>query len=68
MDYSPEQAFGRAKIDGMEMVSSESIYQYIWQDKRKGGVLFKYLRTKGKKYKKRGSLNDKRGLILESRY
>lgn len=63
-DYSPEQAFGRAKIDGKEMVSVESIYQYIWHDKRKGGVLYKYLRTKGKKYKKRGSLKDNRGLII----
>lgn len=62
-DYSPEQAFGRAIIDGKEMVSVESIYQYIWHDKRKGGVLYKYLRTKGKKYKKRGSLRDNRGLI-----
>lgn len=65
MDYSPEQAFGRAKIEGKEMVSVESIYQYIWQDKRNGGVLYKYLRTKGKKYKKRGSLKDKRGLIID---
>lgn len=65
MDYSPEQAFGRAKIDGKEMVSVESIYQYIWQDKRKGGFLYKYLRTKGKKYKKRGSLKDSRGLIID---
>jgi IS30 family transposase len=63
MDYSPEQAFGRAIIDGREMVSTESIYQYIWQDKRTGGLLYKYLRTKGKKYKKRGSLRDNRGLI-----
>lgn len=64
-DYSPEQAFGRAEIDGKEMVSVESIYKYIWQDKRKGGLLYKYLRTRGKKYKKRGSLRDKRGLMID---
>jgi transposase, IS30 family len=63
-DYSPEQAVGRAKIDGLTMVSTERIYQHIWQDKRKGGTLFKHLRTKGKRYKKRGHLNDKRGLIV----
>jgi len=62
-DYSPEQAVGRAKIDEVEMVSTESIYQYIWQNKRRGGTLYQYLRTKGKKYKKRGDLKDKRGLI-----
>jgi transposase, IS30 family len=63
-DYSPEQAVGRAKIDSVAMVSTERIYQYIWQDKRKGGKLFKHLRTKGKRYKKRGHLKDKRGLIV----
>lgn len=62
-DYSPEQAVGRAKIDNVEMVSTETIYQYIWLDKRKGGVLYKHLRSKGKKYKKRGHLKDKRGII-----
>ncbi len=63
LDYSPEQMVGRAKIDNKEMVSVEIIYQHIWQDKRKGGVLYKHLRTKGKKYKKRGDLKGCRGLI-----
>ena len=63
-DYSPEQIVGRAKIDKIAMVSTERIYQYIWEDKRRGGVLFKHLRSKGKKYKKRGHLKDKRGQIV----
>ena len=63
-DYSPEQVVGRAKIDNINMVSAERIYQYIWENKRRGGLLFKHLRTKGKKYKKRGHLKDKRGLIV----
>lgn len=63
-DYSPEQIVGRAKIDKRAMVSTERIYQYIWEDKRKGGLLYRHLRTKGKKYKKRGHLKDKRGLII----
>jgi transposase, IS30 family len=62
-DYSPEQIVGRAKIDKRAMVSTERIYQYIWENKRKGGLLYKHLRTKGKKYKKRGHLKDKRGFI-----
>ena len=45
------------------MVSIESIYQYIWHNKRKGGMLYKSLRNKGKKYKKRGHLKDNRGHI-----
>lgn len=65
-DYNPEQIAGRAKIDKIEMVSPERIYQYISVDKRKGVFLFKHLRTKGKKYKKRRNLKDKRGLIAGS--
>ena len=52
-DYSPEQLVGRAKIDGVDCVSHERIYQHIWLDKKKGGSLYKHLRTKGKKYRKR---------------
>lgn len=62
-DYSPEQAVGRAKIENKKMVSIEIIYKYIWADKKAGGVLYKHLRTKGKKYNKRGHLKTKRGLI-----
>jgi len=52
-DYSPEQIVGRAKIDGVDCVSQERIYQHRWLDKKKGGSLYKHLRTKGKKYRKR---------------
>lgn len=62
-DLSPEQIVGRAKIEGKEIVSVEAIYQFIWRDKRKGGKLYKHLRCKGKKYRRRGSLKDSRGLI-----
>jgi transposase, IS30 family len=63
-DYSPEQAVGKAKKDGIPIVSIERIYQYIWQDKRKGGKLYKHLRTKGRRYKQRGNINDNRGIIV----
>lgn len=62
-DYSPEQIAGRAALDGVEMVSHERIYQHIWKDKRGGGKLHKHLRTKGKRYRKRGHSKDSRGLI-----
>lgn len=62
-DYSPVQIAGRAPLDGVEMVSAERIYQYIWKDKKRGGRLYKHLRTKGKRYRKRGSKKDSRGLI-----
>src|SRR5690554_4531410 len=64
-DYSFEQIEGRCKMKGISIVSKETIYQYIWKDKRQGGVLYKHLRTKGKRYRKRGDSNDKRGLIAD---
>ena len=62
-DFSPEQIAGRAKVDGVTCVSHESIYQYIWDDKRKKGDLHTHLRHKGRKYQKRGNKTDKRGCI-----
>lgn len=64
-DYSPEQIVGTLKLEGKETVSHERIYQFIWADKRKGGNLYKHLQTKGKRYRKRGCLKDKRGIIAE---
>lgn len=60
---SPEQIVGLAIKEGDDCVSHERIYQYIWADKKQGGELYEHLRTKGKKYRKRGSLKDKRGKI-----
>ncbi|MEM8523606.1 MAG: IS30 family transposase [Bacteroidota bacterium] len=62
-EYSPEQIKGRCEREGKQMVSIERIYQYIWTDKKKGGQLYKYLRTKGKKYAKRRHLKGSRGQI-----
>ena len=62
-DYSPEQIVGRAKRDGIECVSHERIYQYVWKDKKDKGSLYLHLRRKGRKYRKRGSVKDSRGII-----
>ena len=62
-DYSPEQVVGRAKLEGVDCVSVERIYQHIWADKKKGGQLFSHLRSKGKRYRKRGASKDSRGLL-----
>jgi IS30 family transposase len=62
-DLSPEQIAGRAKLDGIACVSHERIYQYVWQEKKEGGTLFEHLRHTGRKYRKRGSAKDKRGII-----
>lgn len=63
-DYSPEQIAGNAALTGIECVCAERIYQYVWADKKRGGRLYRHLRTKGKRYAKRGGLNGKRGQIV----
>lgn len=61
--FSPEQITGRSSLDGISMVSHETIYRWIWKDKQRGGKLHKYLRRQGRKYAKRGSKNAGRGFI-----
>ena len=61
--YSPEQIKGRSNVEGFAMVSHETIYRWIWEDKRKKGTLYQHLRRKGKKYDKRGNSLAGRGYI-----
>jgi len=63
-DYSPEQIVGVSKKEGYSMVSIETIYQYVWKDKKEGGDLYRHLRRQGRKYRKRGAMKDSRGRIL----
>jgi len=60
---SPEQITGEARRLEKPIVSHESIYKFIWKDKRAGGKLYEYLRTQRKRYRKRGAAKDKRGQI-----
>lgn len=62
-EYSPEQIVGISKKESIEMVSHERIYQFIWNDKKQGGLLYSHLRRKGRRYRKRGNLKDNRGII-----
>jgi IS30 family transposase len=61
-DYSPEQIKGDAINNKRPCVSIERIYQFIWQDKKQGGELYRHLRTQGRRYQKRGKKAG-RGLI-----
>ena len=63
-DYSPEQIAGVFKRDDLQGISHEWIYQFIWKDKKKGGVLYQHLRHKGRRYRKRGAKKDSRGILL----
>ena len=61
-DWSPEQISGRLKLEG-KAISHETIYQFVWRDKRSGGKLYKHLRHRGKRYNKRSSGKAGRGCI-----
>jgi IS30 family transposase len=66
-DYSPEQIAATMKADpdfSGWPVSHERIYQYLWQNKRDGGWLYKHLRiASGQKNRKRYGKRDSRGKI-----
>lgn len=62
--YSPEQITGRLRYLGWkEVPSPETIYRYIYENKRKGGTLYQHLRGQ-KTYRKRGYKgHDRRGQL-----
>jgi len=62
-DWSPEQISGRLKKNGTPSVSHETIYQFIIDDQKNGGELYKHLRQKRKKRRKRIKNSEHRGQI-----
>lgn len=61
-EWSPEQISGRLKREQGLEVSHETIYQYVYRDKREGGDLYRHLRCQRKRKKRYGS-HSTRGLI-----
>ena len=57
---------GRCKLEGKPYVSHETIYQYVWADKRHKGKLYEHLRHRGRKYRRRGAAKDSRGRIRDT--
>lgn len=54
LGWSPEQISGHLKrTKELVPVSHELIYQYIYKDKKEGGLLYKCLPHRGEKHKKR---------------
>jgi IS30 family transposase len=63
LEWSPEQVSGWLLDEQGELISHESVYLYLWPDKRSGGELYTYLRRQGKKYDKRRNGKSTRGQI-----
>ena len=60
--WSPEQIHGRLQREHGQTISHEWIYQYIYQDKRTGGDLYRSLRCQKRRRKRYGTYS-RRGRI-----
>jgi transposase, IS30 family len=65
-DWSPEQISGRLKKEQKDCISHEWIYQYILEDKRGGGDLYRHLRCQKQRRKRYGKY-DRRGPLPNCR-
>jgi len=63
-DWSPEQIAGSLRVSGYPLVSHEWIYRHIERDKAAGGDLYKHLRHRRKRYRKRYGSQERRGQII----
>lgn len=65
LNWSPEQIAGRLGEENgkVPVVSHETVYQFVYADRVRGGNLYKHLRTKTKRRKKRTGKNGRRGQI-----
>lgn len=66
-DWSPEQVAGWLRRRGELAISHETIYRYIWADKRRGGTLHQHLRGARKRFRKRYGSYDSRGRLAGKR-
>jgi transposase, IS30 family len=66
-EWSPEQIAGRLRRSGALRISHETIYRYVWEDRRQGGLLYRHLRGAQKKRRKRYGHYDSRGRLAGKR-
>lgn len=67
-DWSPEQVAGYLKATDQLSISHETIYRWIWDDKRSGGTLHSHLRGATKQRRKRYGRYDSRGRLAGKRH
>jgi transposase, IS30 family len=67
MDWSPEQVSETLKMDGTLSISHESIYRHIIADKKQGGDLYRHLRLRPRKRRKRYGSRENRGKLQGKR-
>lgn len=65
--WSPDQISKALRLQKLLTISHETIYRYIWRDKKQGGQLFTHLRHAVKKRRKRYGAYDSRGVMSGKR-
>jgi transposase, IS30 family len=66
-DFSPEQIVGRLRLEGVQVMSHETIYLHVWADRAHGGTLWRHLRGARKLKRKRYGRYDSRGRLAGKR-
>jgi len=66
-DYSPQQIVGRLRLEGVQVMSHETIYLHVWADRAHGGTLWRHLRHLTKVNRKRYARHDSRGRLAGKR-
>jgi len=66
--WSPEQISGWLKLWRLLSISHETIYRYVWEDRKRGGDLYLHLRFSSKQRRKRYGHYDSRGRLAGKRH
>ena len=66
--WSPEQIAGWFRRFGILRISHETIYRYVWEDRKRGGTLYLHLRFSSKQRRKRYGHYDSRGRLAGKRH
>jgi IS30 family transposase len=66
-DWSPDQGAGWLRQTGGLRISHETIYRYIWAEKRAGGSLYQHLRGARKQRRKGYGTYERRGRLAGKR-
>lgn len=66
--WSPEQISGYLRQHNLLLISHETIYRHVWDDRAAGGHLHTHLRCASKKRRKRYRAYDSRGRLAGKRH
>jgi transposase, IS30 family len=67
LKWSPEQISNRLRVEGKPYVSDKTIYNFIDEDRRTGGELWRNLRRSRRRRQRRFPSEDRRGKIKDAR-